>query len=289
MPSISSVPPALIKETRDQVFKQIQLHPGKVDIIDVCKLRDGGNLIERSVLDYLDDHVMSDGVGPTSIKISHIVMESLKWRKEFGIYHIHDSDLPVEFYDSNLFEMTERPDGAVLIVMNVGNLKRMRQWSNIWIRFIVHEMEKLADSLFSDPDFFNKRKPHVLADASNIGIAHLDLNFIITIVPIFLKHFPQAFETIWLYGLPLFSRHMRGMVLRSLPARIAKKVMFTDKNTILDDMGVANVPVRYGGFCEHPLAHFNSTSASTLQNVGRKAGISESEIAKMISEMTPTL
>lgn len=285
MPRISSVSPSLLVETRDQVFKQIQLHPDRVDPVDVSKLRNGSNLIERSVLEYLEDHVMTDGVSTTSVKIANQVMESLRWRKEYGVNQIRATDLPAEFYRCNVFELVERPDGGHLIIVNIGNLKRLRHWSNLWIKFIVYEMEKVADKQFSDPDFFNKRKLRVLADSSDIGFAQMDLSFILTIVPIFLKHFPQGFETVWLYGLPFFTRHMRGIALRSLPARVAKKVKFTDKGTIVHDMGSDNVPVRYGGTCRFPLKEFSPAEASPLRDVGRKNGITDAEINRMLAEI----
>ena len=285
MSSLRTIPSALLSETKDQVFNLIQQNQDKVDPLDVTALQNGSNLIERCILDYLEAHVMTDGITSMSSKISSIVLDSLKWRKEFGINHIKDSDLPIEFYNSKLFEVTSKPNGSTLIIMNVAILTRMRQWSDIWIKFIVHEMEREAQRLWANPDFFDTSRAHVLVDSSKIGICHVDLHFIMTIVPIFLKHFPQGFEMIWLYGLPLFTRHIKSLMLRSLPARIAKKVTFTDKQSIIDDMGQDVVPVRYGGTNDRPIRDLYSETASNLSEVGRKNGFSESEISKMISEM----
>ena len=284
---VKSLPVEVIDEIRDCVLQRIEEEPDKYHPADVKRFNETNELIYRFLIDHLEDkgglQALKDNI---SSKVSKNIVETLSWRHEFGVNSSLDSDFPQEFYNTQLFLLGERNDGSPFIVMNIRKLVRLRQWSNVWMKFIVHEMEKIASKMFADPDFLSKPKPHVLSDASEIGLAHIDFSFIFAIIPIFLKHYPQGFQTIWLYELPYFSRHMKGIVLKTLPSRITKKIMFSDKNHIVEDMGAENLPAQYFGTSKYPLKELSSKTASTLREVGRNNNISEHEIDKMIAQFS---
>jgi hypothetical protein len=279
----------VVAEIRECVMSRIEEEPEKFHPSDVKRFKERSEMIYRFLIEYIEDNggINSQNDHSCVEKVTRSIVDTLKWRVEFNVNNMKDSDFPEEFYKSKLFLLGTRSDGSLFIIINVRKLVRLRQWSNVYLRFIIHEMDKIGEEvMFSDPDFLKKPKPHVLADASEIGLAQMDFTFIFSIIPIFLNHYPQGFTTIWLYELPMFSRHMKGIVLKTLPHRITKKIMFTDKKHIIDDMGAENLPVDYNGCSNQQLRELSSATASNLREVGKKNDISEKEIEKMMAQMS---
>lgn len=278
----------VVEHIRGRVMSKLNEEPDKYHPNDVKKFKERSELIYRFLIDFIEDNggLTAQDSANCPEKVTKAILETLNWRLTFGVNSSQDSDFPQEFYRLNLFRISKRVDGSIFLFISIRKLIRLRQWNNVYIRFIIHEMDKICEIMFTDPDFFKKVKPHVLSDASEIGLGQIDFSFVFTMIPIFINHYPQAFTTIWLYELPYFSLHLKTIVMKTLPHRVTKKITFTDKKRIVNDIGAENLPEEYCGTSTEPLTELTSTSASTLREVGRKNGISDKEIDKMIASLT---
>ena len=286
--NVEDLKPSVVEEIRECVMTRIEEEPEKYHSTDVKKFKESSQIIYRFLIDYIEDNggLSSQNDDNCPEKVTKAIIEALQWRMEFNVNNRKDSDFPEEFYRSKLFLLGTREDGSLFIIINIRKLIRLRQWSKVYLQYIVHEMDKIAEVLFADPNFFKKPKPYVLVDTSEIGLAQMDFTFIFTIIPIFLNYYPQGFTSIWLYELPMFSRPMKSIVMKTLPHRITKKIMFTDKKHIVDDMGAKNLTSEYFGSSSNPLRQLSYKVASNLREVGKKYDISDKEIDKMIASMS---
>ena len=281
---IDSIPNELVNEIRAIILQKIEEDPDKFHESDVNRFEKTNEMVYRFLIDYFEDTNAKEIPSDTTEKVSKNILATLFWRKDFGTNTSQDSDFPREFYTNHLFQLGQLADGTPLLILNSRKLIRLRQWSNIYLRFIVHETEKIANKALSAPDFFHKPRIQCIADTTEIGLAQCDISFIFSIIPIFLNHYPQSFQTIWLYELPYFAKYFKGLVMKTLPTRITKRIMFTDRKSLAKDMGPENVPaIFYGGKSKHPLKDLVSSEASTLKDVARRNKIPESEVDKMMA------
>ena len=271
----------IVEQVKTKVI-QIASNSDSYDDLDIEKLHTNAEMIERFVLDYQVNNANYLQQQESSVvsSITANVLDTLAWRKEIGLTKMKDSDFPIEFYQLDFFKKGKQTNGQLLLLINTGRLQRLSTWSNVWIHFIVHECEKMTIDFLADPNFLSKPRPLVLVDSTEVSLAHMDLKFVLTIIPIFLKHYAQAFESIWLYELPYFSLHLKPILIASLPRRITRLVHFTDRKNLVKDLG-NEVPVEYGGQSTHPLDSIEPTNPGNLFFTGKTYGIDESEIKKM--------
>lgn len=276
-----NIPRTLVEKIREKVI-EIASESDSYDSIDVEKLDSSDEMIERFILDYQvnnGQNVQEESLIVSSVKTS--ILDTLGWRKEIGVNKMKDSDFPNEFYQIDLFKKGKQSNGQLFLVFNTGRMQRLSTWSTVWINFIVHECEKMTEVFLAEKDFLSKPRPLVFCDSSEISFSHMDVKFILTIIPIFLKHYTQAFESIWLYELPYFSMCLRPILNASLPRKITKLVHFTDRKNLLKDLGAENVPIEYGGASIYPLESIEPVNPADLTYTGRKYGFEDNEIKKM--------
>lgn len=280
---MNSISPSIVEAVKHQILLEFSNNPDKYDTIDVERFNETTEMIERYIFDYqLNDAMFSQKDDQVIItKVTNNILSTLTWRQQIQVNSMKDSDFPEPFYTLDLFRKGKQHSGQLFLVINFGRVQRLSTWTSVWINFIVHECEKMTQVYLREPDYLSKPKPIVFCDSSEIGMAHVDFKFILKIIPIFLYHYTQAFECIWLYELPMFSLSLRPILQASLPKKITRLVFFTDSKNILKDLGEQNVPTEYGGKSIHPLESIIPVNASTLEQVGRKWLIDDNEIVKM--------
>jgi hypothetical protein len=286
--NVNRLTPELIAEVRKQVIDMTAENSPDYDQTDIDRIEKTDEMIERFAIEHFEDHECKTSESIISIanKVSHRLCETLRWRHEFGVNNLKDSDFPSELYECGFLSHGQVEAGHQVVVMKIDRLIRLKHWSDIWVKFIVHEMEKLSTAEFSRPDFHEREKFHVISDASGAGFAQINLHFLMTIIPIFFHHYPQAVARIWLYEIPYLCMALKPIIMRTLPGYITKKVVFCDRKDI-DQMGYDSLPAAYGGHPNNrlPLAKSNSTHCRSLSQVGRENNIPENEINKMSQEL----
>ena len=280
--------PVLINEVRRQVLDIASGSSEEYDRIDLDRIRKTDEMITRFAVDYFEDNdTKHDHVSSIARKVACKLCETLRWRSDFGINYLKDSDFPIEFYQSGLISLSSVVAGHQVCVMQIDRLVRLKYWSNLWIKFIVHEIEKTFSAVFQREDFLERGQPHFISDSSRSGFAQMNLHFLMTIIPIFFAHFPQGVSKVWLYEVPYFSMALKPIVMRTLPTRIAKKIIFTDRKIFVKDMGYDRVPVTYGGSPANLMtpARADSSEMRSLLEIGRENSIPDHEIEKMSCEL----
>lgn len=273
----------IVEQIRKQVIRLASEQSDSYDLLDIEKFHQSTEMIERFLLDHQvnNSNYLQQEESFIVSTVTANILDTLAWRKEIGVNKMKDCDFPLEFYQLDLFKKGKQANGHLFLVFNTGRMQRLSTWSNVWINFIVHECEKMTEIFLAEENFLQNPRPLVFCDSSEIGIAHMDIKFILTIIPIFLKHYAQAFQSIWLYELPYFSMCLRSVLTASLPKRITRLVHFTNGKNLIKDLGRENVPVEYGGQSVHPLESIEPVNPSNVTFTGRKYGFDDSEIEKM--------
>ena len=288
---MSTISPSLVEAVKNRILTECASQPEKYDATDVERFNETDEMIQRYIFDYqINNPLFFEKKDEIIIsKVTSSVLATLAWRKEIQVNSMKDSDFPEAFYSLDLFKKGKQSTGQLFLVFNFGRVQRLSAWGPVWINFIVHESEKMTQVYLREPDYLLKPKPIVFCDSSEIGMAHMDFKFILKVIPIFLYHYTQAFASIWLYELPMFSLSLRPILNASLPKKITRLVFFTDSKNVVKDLGEQNVPAEYAGKSIHPLESLIPVNPSTLEEVAKKWGLDENEVSKMKDAVTKKL
>lgn len=279
--------PKFVEEVRNNVLDVTAKSGERFDPVDMERIRSQDGMIKRFILEYMESTYKSEPMSMMSQKIANNICETLRWRCDFGVNRQKDSDFPIELYNSGLISFVKASNGHDVLVIRSDRLIRLKYWSDVWIKFIVHEVEKMTEKIFEKEDFFDQELPHVLCDSSKAGLGQMDLHFLLTIIPIFFRHYPMGVSKVWLYEVPFLNMAIKPIVMRVLPTRLAKKVMFTDRRSIVREMGYERTPYAYGGSPGNVMRDARSSSLHNrrLQQIGEENQIPVPEILKMTKEL----
>ena len=258
--------------------------------VDIERMRGSDDLIIRYLLEFFEDHPRELTKEEKILQnVTDIIIDCLKWRKEFGVNDFKDEDFPIEFYESGILVMGQDSDRTIVVYIRGGKYKKISNgWTPIFLKFMVHEAEKVIRQLFGDP--MNPRnppgnKPGIVVDCTGVGMAQVDMTLLLGMLPIFTKYFPQSFSYIWVHELPWICKPVLKLALQVMPSRHARKLRTIDKKGALNEMGPEGIPKFMGG--KNPIDPKMEIpeTCSNVRDVGSKAGLSEDEIKKMSSHI----
>lgn len=254
---------------------------------DLLYIRETDDMIVRFLKEYFEDHPYDDSKceeETIAVNVSAQVVETLKWRHEMRINDIKDSDFPREFYECGIVSFGEDSDGnPVCYIKGKKCRKTPPTWFPIMVAFMLHESEKKLVEVFGDA--MNPKnpthKPAVVIDCSAVSISNVDVNLIFSLIPL-TKYYPQSFCYVWVYELPWLVRPFFNLILKVLPSRIVRKVKQMDKKSAINEMGIEGIPTFMGGKSAIEPHMLVPPEASTVEEIGKKNGIPQSDIKKMI-------
>lgn len=218
--------------------------------------------------------------------VGEAVIETLKWRKEFGVNESIDSEFPKELWTKEILVIGEDSDGATVVYIRGCNYSKVSSnWTPIFVRFLVHESEKILETVFGSP-YLPKNPPGsklgIVIDCTGIGYAQVDFSLTLSVLPILCKHYPQSFSYIWVYEMPWIAKPMLALAMKILPTRHARKLRVIDKKTALSEMGVEGIPKFMGGKSNMVPKASVPTDPGDIVSVGRKNQLTDCDINKMI-------
>lgn len=255
------------------------------DQVDLNTMRDKPEMVRRFLIDLTENNKWTNESNIDVIinTLVNTILKTLKWRKKAGISEMKDSDFPVEFYNCNYISICHSKQ--LLLVFDVAKMIRIRKWGKAWIDFNVYECEKIVKYVLEDAKLVEERRPYIIVDCSNVSITQFDLGFILSILPIFVEHYPNIMKNIIIYEVPFFSKWLRPIAMKTLPFRVAKLITFADKSNLLNELDPEIVPVSFGGKNHTELKPIRGTNPGDLRKIGPKYGLDKSEIEKMVDEM----
>ena len=278
----------LIQLMRQRVFQLADQDSSRqVDQVDLDIIATGKDMLWRFALYELETNTqVADKTDISKVNIDRAVqllLRTLKWRKEFGIHEIKDSDIPREFYQLKMFTYSiyheERRIFLFIRVCKYRNISAAIR--GLIIKGIIHEIEKKIRS------FENKYehgvcdlRPIIVLDCSGIKYHSIDIHLLTEMVNIVSNHFPQAVEEFWVYGLPWFARYLLPVFLKAIPSIFAKRIRQVYFDEAVAAVGLHLLPGFMGGTSrEEPTLEIPVT-ATTLDDLGKKHIIDKEDVKK---------
>jgi hypothetical protein len=133
----SQIPISTIEELRERFIAQVAKHPDQYYQQDV-------DLIKSSnwpLLRFL--HLEKSNVD----KAFESLDKAMKWRKEFGVLDLNESDFPKEMYRSGCaFIYQNDLNNNPVIIIRVKVLKKIKSWVPTFNKYMVFLFEKIDSS-----------------------------------------------------------------------------------------------------------------------------------------------
>lgn len=280
----------LMEQMRQRVLQLAQEDSSRqFDQVDLEAIATGNDLLWRFALFQLEnDSSVADKSDLNKVNIDRAVellLGTLKWRKEYGIHEIKDSDIPREFYQLKMFTYAMHHDKKrIFLFIRVSKYKNISSSIRaLIIKGIVHEIEKKISH------FANKYengvcdlKPVIILDCSGIKYHSIDIHLLTEMVTIVSNHFPQVVDQFWVYDLPWVAGYLFPLFVKAIPsvfARRIKKVYFDDA---VASVGLDSLPGFMGGTSSiEPVLETPSTAAS-LEELAKKKALDKSDVKKFL-------
>lgn len=231
----------MIEEVRRRVLQLVseQSATQTIDEQDVdSHIRSRDGLIKMFVTQYADDRNIRDIEA-----IAQRIIETLKWRKSYGITSRRDQDFQLEFYTRNHFRIYE--DDEILIgVYDMSSFKKISQkWNDTMQQFYHHIHNKYClEAVHAG------KKVIMVTDGSNLTFEFLNQKLDAENMSILDTHFPCLSDKIGLYGLPwIFSSIGSVFIQLSLPYSMKKRFKIYNKANIREAFDEDHLPILFGG------------------------------------------
>lgn len=247
-----------IELLRWKVLAQIQeinkdgreIHPKDVNLIT-----DTHDMLWRFILFDLDcNEKVKDEVDLTMVNYDNackLLLESLKWRKQYGLHDIRDDHFPREFYKLKMFTYTYHKDiNRLILFIRVNRyIKSSSAMRELIIRCLVHEVEKkvVAFSPLFDRGFYDLNAITVL-DCTGLGYQSLDIQLMMSTLALTAR-FPLLGRESWIYGLPSFAKYLEPIVRKGLPCHVNKRIFLVSHAEAVARIGLDKLPKFMGGTC----------------------------------------
>lgn len=225
----------LIDQMRSKMIQVLESKSTDVSTMDIDSIKNSRDLLRRFALSTSNSSSNeADNLQSVNIdKACDQLLKTLKWRKEFGIHEIKDSDFPREFYKLNLFSYSlDTSEKTLIIFVRASKYKSIsNDTRDLFIRGIIHEIEKKINQFELDyPRGIMNFRTVIVLDATNIGVSNIDLQLLISMFSIINNHYPSIVEQIYLYSIPWFARYLVPILLKALPESIGSKIKQISKS-----------------------------------------------------------
>ena len=205
------------------------------------------------------------------------VVDVLTWRSDFGVHKLRPEGFPAELYQSELFSFYEQPDEKPLVFLDQAKLRKVSGWNEHIIKFIICQLVRLLPRI-------GNRQVSLVCDASNIGIANLELGIELSYIIAF--YFPGLCDAVYVVDMPWMYRTPFNVMLKVFPERLRSKVKSIDRKSIINQLGRDRLPPLFDGKCAkiELISELTPENAISLDEFTLHNSISPSSTKKFVSE-----
>jgi len=170
-----------------------------------------------------------------------MLMECLKWRKEFGVNDIKDSEFPQFFDDIGaMYVLNKDKQGHRLIIMHVRRYRKEPIIANLARRYFVYNLEKLVRE-------DDRHRVTILFDLHGAGLNNVDMDFLFFMFSCFKTYYPSSVAHILVFDMPWIFTAMWKVVKGWLNSRAVSKIKFVNKNSVLEYIDPDQLLEEFGG------------------------------------------
>ncbi|XP_054710757.1 motile sperm domain-containing protein 2-like [Uloborus diversus] len=226
----------LIDELRTKVLNTVNSSPEESALFhpeDVKRVRENDWYIVRYILHQEFDIEQA----------YKMLVDSLKFRKEYEVNTIRKKDLPIEYFNVRaviLYNKDHR-DHPLVVVRGKTHIKRedtkmlQKQYWLYWVEKGVRASNWGAVS--------------ILFDCTDAGISNMDLDLIRFIFDVFKKYYPWGLGYFLVYNMPWYMSTFWKIIKQWIPEKYVEKICFVDKKSIRKYVEEDQLPIVIGGTC----------------------------------------
>jgi len=201
--------------------------------------------------------------GPQEEETAIMIVNTARWRKEFGSGEIHDSDFTVQLLDrGTLFSRNRDKDGMKLLVFCVGKHVKGIEKAEDMKKFFVYHLERLTReeglAQFS-----------IVFDCRNAGLKNMDMEFTQFMINVMKDYYPDPLNYIIVFEMPWVLNAAFKIIKAWLPPQAVKKIKFLTKSNMSEYVDDENRLECWGGLDTWEYK-FEPEARNGLKEEGRK-------------------
>lgn len=255
-----------IEAIREIMLFEAKNDPKSFALEDVERLESNDIYIFR----FLRQH---DGHLEASLKT---LRKSLRWRKENRINQmsINAVFIPREIADIRAFHVYVRDKNGTPTIYTRAIPMPPKKFRPLVVETAIYFAERVSVKVSQYGrrfGFINDCRDFVF-DTSMV-----DIELIKEMIKLRDIHYPDLYAYVAFYEFPVSLRWLFKLLSPIIPKKTRDKIIFIDKDSIDDIIGLDNVPEYMGGRCKEPYL-LDTSAFPTLRDVGESRGYSKSDI-----------
>ncbi|XP_066287770.1 motile sperm domain-containing protein 2-like [Branchiostoma lanceolatum] len=222
-----------IRELRERFLRE------QADAITQNDLFDPRDIAKvRKDDEYLESYLLSR---PTPEAAYDMLVSALKWRKEFGVYDISESSLPVATFEKGaMFAHNEDKEGHPILIFIAKLHKKDSSKYQELCRFLVFWLERISTR---NPG----KQMTIMFDMMESGLGNMDMDFIRFLINCFKNYFPNQLAYLLVYEMPWILNTAWKIIKTWLPPDSVKKIKFVNRNEVQQYISPDQLATRMGG------------------------------------------
>ena len=224
-----------LEEVRSRFRKEVENDPDSFDEPDIEKVMNEEWTVKRFV-GYKNNNIN---------EATTALVNSMKWRKSFGVSSIKATDFPAEFFWVGECHTYARDKNNIATVyLRVKFHKQLMDWQPLIKKYLIYVMELMDNEIRNGADGWA-----LIYDCEGGTIFNNNMDLLFFMVQTFFEHYPLALTYIGLYELPWVLRAIYHICRGWIPEDFRKLFIFLNKENIATHVGTQYLPDYLSGTC----------------------------------------
>jgi len=171
----------------------------------------------------------------------NLVIDTFKWRKDFGVNDITEADLDMEILErGSLYYHNRDKKGSRLLVFCIRKHNKDSKKMETMKKMLIYLLERL------DKEEAGKRIT-IIFDSEGAGLSNFDLEQVKFLIHVLISYYPNFVEKILVFEMPWILNTAWKIIKSLLPPPAVARIKFVTKSNIKELISPDQLPVSWGG------------------------------------------
>jgi len=171
----------------------------------------------------------------------NLVLGTFKWRKEFGVNDIRETDLDQELLEKgSLYYHNRDKLGCRLLMFCIRKHGRDASKTEEMKKMLIYILERL------DKEEKGKRIT-IIFDSEAAGLSNFDLELVKFLIHVLISYYPNFVNKILVFEMPWILNTAWKVIKSLLPPPAVARIKFVNKTTIKNLISSSSLPLSWGG------------------------------------------
>jgi hypothetical protein len=211
-----------------------------------------------------------------------MLKNSMRWRKEFGISTMKETEFPQEFYKiGGVFSYANDRDGNGMVYMRIKMHRKIPELDLALKRYLIYILNKVDLEV-------NGKGMAIVFDCQEAGISNVDMDMLWFLISTMNKYYPKGLSYILVYELPWILNFAWKIAKNWIPEEHRRLIKFATKEDVTNFIEAENLPDFMGGTCQRSY-RIVPKECPTAEEISREKGLKDKDIEKMMKFFEPHL